>query len=126
MVPGMKQSTQIRIAALVLFLGVALGAFGAHLLKDQLTASGHVDTWKTAVLYQFIHGLALFVLALHSPEKPRKVFWIFLLGITLFSGSLYAISLTDIPLLGPITPLGGLVLLIGWASILIFPFPKNK
>ncbi len=122
----MNQSTQIRIAALVLFLGVALGAFGAHLLKEQLTASGHLATWKTAVLYQFIHGLALFILALHSPGKPRMAFWIFLLGITLFSGSLYAISLTDISNLGPITPAGGLVLLIGWGSLLIFPFPKNK
>ncbi len=122
----MKQSTQIRIAAFVLFLGVALGAFAAHGLQDLLNANGRLDTWKTAVLYQFIHGLALFALALHSPGTPRFAFWSLLLGVVLFSGSLYAMSLTGISRLGAITPIGGLAFLIGWASLLIFPFQKNK
>ena len=122
----MKQSTQIRIAALIVFIGVALGAFGAHGLKDLLAETGRIDTWKTAAIYQLIHGVAMLVMALHSAAKPRFAFWSWLIGIILFSGSLYALSLTGISTLGAITPLGGLAFLIGWGSLVISPLPKEK
>ena len=122
----MKQSSQIRIAALIVFIGVALGAFGAHGLKDQLLKTNHLDTWKTAAHYQLIHGVAMLALALYSTAKLRVAFWCWLIGVLLFSGSLYALSLSGMSNLGAITPLGGLAFLIGWASLIIFPFPKNK
>jgi len=122
----MKQSTQIRIAALVVFIGVALGAFGAHGLHAKLVATGHIDTWKTAAIYQLIHGVAMLAMALHSAAKPRVAFWSWLIGIILFSGSLYALSLTGFSKLGAITPLGGLAFLIGWASLVISPLSKEK
>lgn len=109
----MSSSARIRVAAFVLFLGVVLGAFGAHGLGDQLRANGRVETWATATLYHLIHGLALFLVAL-LPGRALGYYW-FLAGIFLFSGSLYALALTDISKLGAITPLGGLAFLAGWA-----------
>ena len=101
----MKQPALTRIAATVVFLGIALGAFGAHGLADRLEETGRLDNWDTATQYHLIHGLAMFVLAITG--KTRGFFW-FLAGILLFSGSLYALALTDITKLGAITPLGGL------------------
>lgn len=109
----MSSAARIRLAALVLFLGIALGAFGAHGLADRLEATGRIDNWETAAFYHLIHGLALFVLAL-LPARPLGYYW-FLAGIILFSGSLYALALTDITKLGAITPLGGISFLVGWA-----------
>ncbi len=108
----MNQSLRIRVAAAVIFLGIALGAFGAHGLADQLEATGRIANWETATLYHLIHGLAMFVIA--RSEKPLGFYW-FLAGVILFSGSLYALALTDITKLGAITPLGGISFLIGWA-----------
>ncbi|HQZ29838.1 MAG: DUF423 domain-containing protein [Verrucomicrobiales bacterium] len=108
----MSSSARLRLAALVVFLGIALGAFGAHGLADRLEATGRIGNWQTATLYHLLHGLALFVIALHSPKALG--YWWFLTGILLFSGSLYALALTDFTKLGAITPLGGLAFLIGW------------
>lgn len=108
----MTKPTRIRIAATVIFLGIALGAFGAHGLADRLETTGRLANWETATLYHLIHGLAMFVVA--QCVAPRGFFW-FLAGIFLFSGSLYALALTDISKLGAITPLGGISFLIGWA-----------
>lgn len=104
----------LRGAALVLFLGVALGAFGAHGLEERLKALDRVDTWETAVLYHFIHGLAMLGLALALP-RARGPYWAFLAGIVIFSGSLYILSLTGLKWLGAITPIGGVAFLVGWA-----------
>jgi len=109
----MSPAARIRLAALVLFLGIALGAFGAHGLEERLTANDRIDTWETATLYHLIHGLALFVLAT-LPGRPLGYYW-FLAGIVIFSGSLYALALTDISKLGAITPIGGISFLVGWA-----------
>ena len=112
----------VRIAAALCFLAVALGAFGAHWLKPTLEAHGLVDVWNKAVLYHFIHAIALFVLAFFGTAN-RGAWWLLFAGILIFSGSLYVMALTNIHRLGEITPLGGLCFLAGWAWLVISP-PK--
>ncbi|MEM9284224.1 MAG: DUF423 domain-containing protein, partial [Verrucomicrobiota bacterium] len=74
----MTPSTSVRIAAITLFLGISLGAFGAHALEDRLAETGRQDIWETATLYHLIHGVAMFAIALHGGSQ-RSV-WIFLAG----------------------------------------------
>jgi uncharacterized membrane protein YgdD (TMEM256/DUF423 family) len=102
-----------KLGAITCFLAVALGAFGAHALRAILDANHSRITWNTAVLYHFLHGLALVVLSLHNTS--RIVCYLFFAGILLFSGSLYALAATQASWLGPITPIGGLCFLAGWA-----------
>ena len=109
-----------RIAAALCFVAVALGAFGAHALKATLQSSGMLDAWNKAVLYHFLHSLALLALALHGAGN-RAAWFLLAAGILLFSGSLYAMALTNIRWLGAITPLGGLCFLAGWAWLVIAP-----
>jgi len=109
-----------RLAAAFCFLGVALGAFGAHALKGTLETNQTVEVWKTAVLYHFVHALALLVLAAF-PAFNRATGMLFVAGIVLFSGSLYLLALTNVKWLGAITPLGGLCFLAGWAWLVISP-----
>lgn len=108
-----------RIGALNCFLAVALGAFGAHALKETLLANDMRDVWNTAVLYQFLHGLALIVLSMRKVNRVSC--FLFLAGVILFSGSLYVLSLTHAAWLGPITPVGGLCFLAGWVWLIIKP-----
>ena len=108
-----------KIGAAMCFLAVALGAFGAHALKSILEANQSRPTWNTAVLYHFLHGLALIVLSLHNAN--RLACYLFLAGIFLFSGSLYALAATQASWLGPITPLGGLCFLAGWTCLFFAP-----
>jgi uncharacterized membrane protein YgdD (TMEM256/DUF423 family) len=112
--------TMIRIAAALCFLAVALGAFGAHSLKSMLETHGMLEVWNKAVLYHFIHAIALFVLALYGSAN-RGAWWLLFAGIFLFSGSLYLMALADIRWLGAVTPLGGLCFLAGWAWLVIAP-----
>jgi uncharacterized membrane protein YgdD (TMEM256/DUF423 family) len=118
----MSGVTLFRIAAALCFVAVALGAFGAHALKATLQTSGMLDAWNKAVLYHFLHAIALMALALHGAEN-RAAWFLLLVGILLFSGSLYAMAL--IPQtrgwLGAITPVGGLCFLAGWAWLVISP-----
>jgi uncharacterized membrane protein YgdD (TMEM256/DUF423 family) len=109
-----------RIAALLCFLAVALGAFGAHGLKGILETQGMVDVWNKAVFYHFIHAIALLVLALYGAAN-RGAWWLLFSGIFIFSGSLYLMALTNLRWLGAITPLGGLCFLAGWAWLAIAP-----
>ena len=113
-----------RIAAALCFMAVALGAFGAHALRSTLEGQGMVDAWNKAVFYQFVHAIALLVLALYGTIN-RGACLLLLIGILLFSGSLYLLAL--IPQardwLGAITPLGGLCFLAGWAWLVLAP-PK--
>jgi uncharacterized membrane protein YgdD (TMEM256/DUF423 family) len=109
-----------RIAAGLCFLAVGLGAFGAHGLKSTLEARGMLDVWNKAVLYHFMHAIALFVLALYGSFN-RGAWWLLFVGIFVFSGSLYAIALTNLRWLGAITPFGGLCFLAGWAWLVIAP-----
>ena len=111
-----------RIAAVLCFLAVGLGAFGAHGLRSTLEARGMLDVWNKAVFYHFIHAIALLVLALYGTIN-RGACLLLLIGILLFSGSLYLLAL--IPQardwLGPVTPLGGLCFLAGWAWLVFTP-----
>ena len=105
-----------------MFLAVGLGAFGSHALKEKLSAYS-MDVYKTAVLYHFIHALALFVVAWVSTQtQDPKVYYagiFFVVGIVLFSSPLYLLSITGIKWLGAITPLGGLSFLTGWALLFL-------
>jgi uncharacterized membrane protein YgdD (TMEM256/DUF423 family) len=109
-----------RIAAALCFLAVALGAFGAHSLKSTLELRGMLDVWNKAVLYHFIHAIALLVLALYGTVN-RGAWYLLLAGIFLFSGSLYLLALTNLRWLGAITPFGGLCFLAGWAWLIVTP-----
>jgi uncharacterized membrane protein YgdD (TMEM256/DUF423 family) len=112
--------TALRAAALLGFLAVALGAFGAHALRPRLEANHTVAIWEKAVFYHFIHVVMLYLLA--SRERFRAgPWWCFLAGILLFSGSLYVLALTNLRHLGAITPFGGVSFLVGWLWLAICP-----
>jgi uncharacterized membrane protein YgdD (TMEM256/DUF423 family) len=110
----MTNTLATRIAAIAGFLAVALGAFGAHGLKDTLAQYATTAIWEKAVLYHFIHAVMLFVLAQRRPLWTGA--WLsFLTGILIFSGSLYLLAVTNVRWLGAITPVGGVSFLVGWA-----------
>jgi uncharacterized membrane protein YgdD (TMEM256/DUF423 family) len=109
----------IWIAAAFGATGVILGAFGAHALEARLDDHA-LASWRTAVQYQLIHAVALLALALRSAEGGPQIqlpAWLFSLGITLFSGSIYLLVLTTLRWPGPLTPLGGLCFIAGWVSL---------
>ncbi len=112
--------TFLMLAAFFGFTGVALGAFAAHGLKNRLSPE-YLAIFHTGVLYQLIHALALLGVAVLAAQLPGRLMsmagWSFALGIVLFSGSLYLLTLTGISKLGIITPFGGLAFLIGWALL---------
>jgi len=117
----MNARLALTLAGIFMFAAVALGAFGAHALK------GHLDpdmtaVWQSAVQYHAWHALALLgtgSLMLHWPEKRGLALaaWLFVAGIVLFAGSLYAVALTGLRGLGLITPFGGVAFLAGWAVL---------
>ena len=108
------------LAAVLGGLGVAAGAFGAHGLKDALSPA-RLANWHTAADYQLVHALALVATALLLAWRPSRAAlvaaWSFTAGVALFSGSLYALALTDTPALGAITPAGGVAFLVGWGAL---------
>jgi uncharacterized membrane protein YgdD (TMEM256/DUF423 family) len=119
----------IPLAAGILgFAGVALGAFGAHALKETLTARGSVATWQTAVLYHLIHAVALLALVgvAGSWTNARWIGVCWSLGVVLFSGSLYWLALGGPKILGPVTPLGGLAFLAGWLLVAWNAFRQTR
>lgn len=103
----------LRIGAVSAFISVALGAFGAHALKETLDAY-RLGVFQTGVHYQFFHAIAMCLVGL-TPRPSKPAFYAFLAGSVIFSGSLYALALTGARFWGAITPLGGLSFLIGWA-----------
>jgi uncharacterized membrane protein YgdD (TMEM256/DUF423 family) len=110
-------------AGLLGLTGVAAGAFGAHGLKATLEAHSGLDNWKTAVLYQLVHAVAMLAIASRSEPDLRTTAVAWLVGVILFSGSLYAIALgLPAKFIWPVTPLGGLALLAGWARLAWFAF----
>ena len=110
----------IGLAAAYGFLAVALGAFGAHALKARLSAE-MLAVWRTGVEYHFYHALALLLLGIIARQTPSPLLnasgYCFALGVLLFSGSLYALALSEVRILGAVTPLGGLLFLAGWALL---------
>ena len=107
-------------------LSVVLGAFAAHALENKL-APRALEIWETGTRYQMYHALALVLLGLLLTNLPESTSlnvagWAFIIGICLFSGSLYALSWTGIKILGAIAPLGGLALITGWVCLAITAF----
>jgi uncharacterized membrane protein YgdD (TMEM256/DUF423 family) len=114
----------LQLAGLFGALGVAIGAFGAHALHDTLVRAGRLDTFETAVRYQFYHALALLAIGVLWAARPELralgttgALWAG--GIVVFSGSLYMLCFTGITKLGAVAPIGGLLLLGGWVSLLL-------
>ncbi|MCH9626434.1 MAG: hypothetical protein S4CHLAM2_00560 [Chlamydiales bacterium] len=103
------------------FLAVATGAFGAHALKNRLSQE-MLAIFEVGVRYQMYHALALLVVAFIPGFQAAFAGWAFLLGTLVFSGSLYALSISGIKVLGAITPIGGLLLLVGWIFLILTPF----
>ena len=120
----MNSQTALRISAIVGFLAVALGAFGAHGLHAVLDRNARLATWETAVLYHLTHSIVLLVIATLRPIRAAA-FWLMLTGIAIFSGTLYVLALTNVKWLGAITPIGGVCLLAGWLA-LGFGKPDSK
>lgn len=120
----MNRRIALLVAGMTGFLGIALGAFGAHALKAMLELHHARDLWNTAVLYHLVHAPVLLWLV-RNESFCAFPFFSFGLGILLFSGSLYALALTGISWLGIITPIGGLLLMLGWILIAGSAF-RNK
>lgn len=114
----MNNAVAIRISAVLGFLAVGLGAFGAHGLKNLLTENATTNIWEKAVLYHFLHTLLLVALATRRPI-PTIPWLCFLVGVVFFSGSLYVLAVTNARWLGAITPMGGVALLLGWGWLAI-------
>lgn len=124
----MQSKHWLLIAGISSFLAVALGAFGAHALEAMLSERGLTDTWETASRYHFYHSLALLAIAWLAERYPARAWkWIgfcFLTGMLFFSGSLYAMGLSGVRILGAITPIGGVFFLIGWAWLALAGWRK--
>ena len=124
----MNQRTTFIWACIFGCLGVMIGAFGAHALKPALEATGRLETFETAVKYQFYHALALLAVALMMDRFTAKTLHyaalLFVLGILFFSGSLYVLCATGIGVLGAVTPLGGVLFIAGWLMMAIAVFRK--
>lgn len=114
--------TFVLAAALLGFIGVAAGAFGAHALRDALSPRD-LEIFETAVRYQLIHAVALLGVAAASARWPEVsgalnlAGWSMIAGVLIFSGSLYALVGTGVRGLGAVTPIGGVGLLLGWAAL---------
>jgi len=121
----MTRRAALLVASVTGFLAIALGAFGAHALKVQLEAHHARDIWNTAVLYHLVHAPVLLWLA-RGTSVAAAPFLCFTGGILLFSGSLYALALTGIGMLGAITPMGGLLLMAGWVLIGVGAFRSES
>lgn len=109
----------IQIGSVFGLLSVAFGAFGAHALADRLSPRS-LEIFHTATHYQMFHALAILVLGVlaRATGTPYSITgWTWTVGIFIFSGSLYALALTEIRWLGAITPIGGVLFLIGWAAL---------
>jgi uncharacterized membrane protein YgdD (TMEM256/DUF423 family) len=105
------------------FLTVAIGAFGAHGLKNILESNNRMNTFETAVLYQAIHALALLIVGILASKMDSNLLsysaYAFVIGTIIFSGSLYTLSITNITIFGAITPIGGLCFLVGWFMLFL-------
>tara|TARA_Y100001968_G_scaffold318225_1_gene348174 strand:+ start:335 stop:691 length:357 start_codon:yes stop_codon:yes gene_type:complete len=109
----------IKLGAIFALLSVVIGAFGAHFFEDII--GDKMDTFKTAIQYQMFHSMALMItglLALITKLDLITIGYLFIVGILLFSGSLYCISILKISKLGMIAPIGGISLIMGWVLLI--------
>ena len=115
-----SSSKVIALGAWFSFIGVLLGAFGAHIVRDRISASS-LAIYHTGTLYHLVHALAILIVGVLIVNSSMKNLMIsaklFVVGIVLFSGSLYLLAVTGIKVLGAITPLGGLCFLSGWVIL---------
>ncbi|MEX2592439.1 MAG: DUF423 domain-containing protein [Anditalea sp.] len=126
----MKNTTYIKLAAILGALAVVIGAFGAHSLEPVLTKNDYLATFETAVKYQFYHTLAILLIGVLIGIYQKNKFLkysahSFLAGIIIFSGSLYVLSLTNLTWLGAITPIGGLAFILGWILLFVGVWKKS-
>lgn len=125
----MSPRTTLASAAIIGMIAVLLGAFGAHGLKPLLSATGRLDVFNLAVEYQFYHALAMLatgLISMHYSSKNLSYAGIsFLAGVFLFCGSLYFLAVLNKPVLGAITPIGGVCFILGWVFLFI-GIIKNK
>lgn len=119
---GLMTQIFLSVAAILGGLSVAAGAFASHALRDKISERS-LEIFETGARYQMYHALALFLVAIliSRTESPQPTLvasgWLFIIGIAIFSGSLYALSLTGIKSLGAIAPLGGTAFLAGWGAL---------
>ena len=126
----MSGMTWIRVGALVGGLGVIAGAFGAHGLEGTLDSKA-MDVFETAAKYQMYHAPALLAVGLlvrsgRAGRSTNLAGWSFLIGVLIFSGTLYALAFTGLRWLGAITPIGGLALIAGWFTLAFAPTPADS
>lgn len=124
-----KDGHLFRIAGIIFaFFAVILGAFGAHALKEILVARESVSTWETAVHYQMWHALALLFVSVFPKRRSlsKATGHCFIVGTLLFSGSLYLLALGGLKWLGPVTPIGGLLLVAGWLALLLSAYKNYR
>jgi uncharacterized membrane protein YgdD (TMEM256/DUF423 family) len=118
------------IASVFLLLAVALGAFGAHGLKDRLSEYS-LSVYEKAVFYHFIHALGLLIVGLLAKTQTisvtgsNRVGWLLSIGIVIFSGSLYALAISGVRVLGAITPIGGIAFIAAWAMLAFAAVTKS-
>jgi uncharacterized membrane protein YgdD (TMEM256/DUF423 family) len=117
--PSRSAARVLAIGAILGLAGVAAGAFGAHGLRSRVDAAD-LEIWRTAAHYQQVHAAVLVALGLHGSARSRALTasaWLFVAGILVFSGTLYAMVLGGPRVLGAVTPAGGLALMAGWCAL---------
>jgi uncharacterized membrane protein YgdD (TMEM256/DUF423 family) len=120
----------ISVGAILAFLGVALGAFGAHALKARLAAD-MMAIYQTGVQYHLWHALGVILIGVLAQLMPASKWmplagWAMIVGVAIFSGSLYALSLSGVRVLGAVTPVGGVLLLAAWAMLAYGAMQRNQ
>ncbi len=121
---GILSPLRLRLASALGALAVAAGAFGAHALSGRVPPE-RIATWDTAARYHLVHAVVLLLLAL-SPVPRALSANLLTAGVTIFSGTLYALVLLDLPVLGAVTPLGGALLIAGWISLARAPALETR
>jgi uncharacterized membrane protein YgdD (TMEM256/DUF423 family) len=124
----MNQKTTLLTGVLLCGLGVVTGAFGAHALNPVLAVNHRIETYEVAVRYQFYHALALLAIGILMDKFASKLLGsaalLMVLGVIVFSGSLYVLSITGITWLGAVTPIGGALMMAGWVLLFVGIFKR--
>jgi len=118
--------TLLTVAGVLGLTAVMLGAFGAHGLRERLGPM--IEVYRTGVLYHLVHALAALAVALAADRlrRPRLIVGLFGAGVAIFSGTLYLLAITGLTWLGAITPIGGLLLMAGWAALILEGFGRGR